>query len=45
MYLCVRIASLVRWYVIRKVSNYDQEIPQPYTADQPTAPFGRASEH
>ena len=26
-------------------SKYDQEIPQPHTADQPTAPKGRATEH
>ena len=25
-----------------KVSEYDQEIPQSHTADQPTAPWGRA---
>ena len=27
------------------VSGYDQEIPQSHTADQPTAPRGRATEH
>ena len=27
------------------VSEYDQEIPQSHTADQPTAPWGRATEH
>ena len=26
----------------KKVSEYDQEISQPYTADQPMAPRGRA---
>ena len=26
----------------KKVSEYDQEIPQSHTADQPTAPCGRA---
>ena len=28
-----------------KVSEYEQEIPQSNTADQPTAPRGRATEH
>ena len=26
-------------------SEYDQDIPQSHTADQPTAPQGRATEH
>ena len=26
-------------------SEYDQKIPQSHTADQPTAPWGRATEH
>ena len=26
-------------------TEYDQEIPQSHTADQPTAPRGRATEH
>ena len=30
---------------VQKVSKYDQEIPQPHTADQPTAPTGSATEH
>ena len=29
----------------QKVSEYDQELPQPQTADQPTAPWGRATGH
>ena len=29
----------------KKVSEYDQKIPQSHTADQPTAPRGRATEH
>ena len=29
----------------KKVSGYDQEIPQSHTSDQPTAPSGRAIEH
>ena len=28
-----------------KVSEYDQQIPQSHTAEQPTAPHGRATEH
>ena len=28
-----------------KVSEYDQEILQSNIADQPTAPYGRATEH
>ena len=27
----------------KKESEYDQEIPQSHTADQPTAPWGRAT--
>ena len=30
---------------IQDVSEYDQEIPQSHTEDQPTAPWGRATEH
>ena len=29
----------------QKVSEYDQEIPQSHTAAQPTAPWGRVTEH
>ena len=29
----------------KKVSEYDQEMPQSNTADQPTAPWGRVTEH
>ena len=29
--------------LIKKISEYDKEIP--HTADQPTAPWGRATEH
>ena len=32
-------------HLYEKVSEYDQEIPQSHTADQPTAPLGRATEH
>ena len=31
--------------VPKPVSEYDQEIPQSYTADQPMAPLGRDKEH
>ena len=30
---------------IQKVSEYDQEIPQSQTKDQPTAPRGRATDY
>ena len=30
---------------MKKVSEYDQKIPQSHTADQPTAPRGRATRH
>ena len=40
------VISLVLIAFARKiVSQYDQEIPQSYTADQPTVPRGRATEH
>ena len=29
----------------KKVSEYDQEIPQSQTADNPVAPRGRAAQH
>ena len=28
-----------------KISEYDQEIPKAHTADQPTTPWDRATEH
>ena len=31
--------------IIQKVSEYDQAMPQSHTADQPTSPRGRATEH
>ena len=31
--------------VSQKVSEYDQEMLQLHTADQPMAPWGRATEH
>ena len=30
---------------IKKLSEYDQEIPQSHTADQPTAPWGGATDN
>ena len=30
---------------MKKVSEYDKEIPQSHTAYQPTTPWGRATEH
>ena len=30
---------------MKKVSEYDQKIPQSHTADQPTARWGRATRH
>ena len=33
------------WGQYKKVSEYDQVIPQSHTAVQPTAPRGRATEH
>ena len=30
---------------LNEKSEYDQEIPQSHTADQPTASWGRATEH
>ena len=38
-----RIFSLVDM-ITRKVSEYDQEIPQSQTADNPVAPQGRAAQ-
>ena len=29
----------------RKISEYDQEIPNSHTADQPVTPQGRATKH
>ena len=40
--------SNTNWSVVillQKVSEYDQEIPQPHTADQLMVPRGRATEH
>ena len=32
-------------YLLRKVSEYDEEIPQSHTADKPMAPWERGTEH
>ena len=41
---CVTLSKITSSHIY-KVSEYDQEIPQAYTADQPTAQLGRATEH
>ena len=44
----VQVRRLVCAFVVRmqqNVSEYDQEIQQSHTADQPTAPRGGATEH
>ena len=35
----------LRSWAKKKVSEYDQEIPQTHTADQPMTPRGRVTEH
>ena len=42
-----RISLLIYrdYNVVRKASEYEQEIRQLHTADQPTASLGRATEH
>ena len=32
------------WYITKIVSEYDQEIPQSQTTDNPVAPQGRAAQ-
>ena len=42
------MSTHVRFFIYiykKEVSEYDQDIPQSYTADQPTAPCGRVTEH
>ena len=34
----------VLYFICKKVSEYDQEIPQSQTADNPVAPRGRAAQ-
>ena len=41
--LSERIDAEIQSY--EKVSEYDQEMPQSHTADQPTAPWERDTEH
>ena len=43
-------ACIIKRYIFilthtQNVSDYDHEIPQQHTVDQPTAPLGRAIEH
>ena len=40
-----RLSCTIRQGSFQKVSEYDQEIPQSHTADQPTAPWGRATDY
>ena len=42
MYISLEDVKIVPF---QNVSEYDQEIPQSHTADKPTAPRGRATEH
>ena len=35
----------IRYHLYEKIRKFDQEIPQSQTADEPTAPRGRATEH
>ena len=39
------LLNLKRMDEYKKNSEYDQRIPQSHTADQPTAPLGRATRH
>ena len=39
-FLCTTQYKMVKeWFILQKVSGYDQEIPQSQTADPPTAPY------
>ena len=38
------VSNLKRYDTIKKVSEYDQEMPQSQTADNPVAPRGRAAQ-
>ena len=40
----IPLLACLSW-TIKKLSEYDQEIPQSHTADQPIAPRGIATEH
>ena len=32
-------------FIWKKISDYDEEMPKSHTADQPSAPRGRDTEH
>ena len=38
------MSQLIYRFSLKKVSEYDQEIPQSQTADNPVAPRGRAAQ-
>ena len=40
----ISLVMLMRYWYDFKNSEYDQEIPQPQTADNPVAPRGRAAQ-
>ena len=41
---CLRMSANRIMYSKKKVNEYDQEIPQSQTADNPVAPRGRAAQ-
>ena len=41
----VKLFIRVEHSILKKACQYDQEMPQSHTADQPTAPWGRATDH
>ena len=43
-YILLILSTYLKLFQCKKVSEYDQEIPQPHTADQQTALRGRATE-
>ena len=45
VYDVIKLKSSFSATGIENKSEYDQEIPQSQTADQPTAPWGRATGH
>ena len=46
IYIALILIVYVIWYFISfKRASKNQEIPKSHTADQPTAPQGRATEH
>ena len=43
-WLCGRVLDRIEYTIAKIVSEYDQEIPQSQTADNPVAPLGRATQ-